>query len=109
MAIDIDLNIYSDSAETRHLGCIRLYFGKSLPTKWKGWDWVEQNGMAVDPPGALNDRNKKRGVSVQRETLLRWINEGYLSPDPFRNDSSGSFLDNFPENAAFRLSFLDWS
>jgi len=109
MAIDIDLVIYKDSAETKCLGCIHLYFGKSLASKWDGWDWVEKNGMRVDPPGVLDDKNVNRGKNIPRETLLDWIRQGYLSPDPWGKDTSGDFLKEFPKSATFRLSFLDWS
>ena len=110
MAVDIDLNIYKDSAETKHLGCVHLYFGQALRTTyWSGWDWVEQNGMKVDPPWTLDDKNNKRGKIIQRETLLKWIHEGCLSPDLWGKDTSGIFLNEYPKNAVFRLSFLDWS
>lgn len=109
MAVDIDLNIYKDAAETRHLCCIHLYFGKALPGSWGGWDWVEANGMTVDPPWTLDDKSAKRGKIISRETLLEWIHKGYLSPAPWGNDTSGDFLKSYPENATYRLSFLDWS
>lgn len=110
MAVDIDLNIYKDSAETKHLGSVHLYFGQALgATSWSGWHWVKENGMNVDPPWALDNKNNKRGKIIQRETLLNWIHEGCLSPDPLGKDTSGLFLNKYPKNAVFRLSFLDWS
>lgn len=107
MAVDIDLKIYKDAAESRLLACVHLYFGRAVPGN--GWKWVEANGMSVEPPNALDDRSAKRGKVVSSATLLEWIRKGYLSPDPWGNDTSGDFLNSYPENATFRLSFLDWS
>lgn len=109
MAVEIDLKVYRDATRQKDLGCVRLYFGKALPSQADGWHWVEQNGMKVNPPWALDNNSGLRWKVVARETLMKWVTDGFLSPDPWGNDSSGNFLNEYPKAAVFELSFLDWS
>lgn len=110
MAVEIDLHIYQDSSERKSYGSIQLYFGRVFrTTDFSKWGWVKENGMTIELPNVLDDSDTKRGKIVTRETLLRWIQEGFLSLDSHGRETSGSFLNFYPKNAVFRLSFLDWS
>lgn len=109
MAVDINLNIYKDAARTKHFDCIHLYFGKALSSQWEGWDWAEKNEMRVDLPWALDNKTGERGKVIPKETLVKWVQDGFLSPDPWREDTSGDFLSQYPRSAVLVLSFLDWS
>lgn len=106
MALDINLNMYK---RNRHLGCIHLYFGKALPTRWDGWHWAEQNGMKVDAPWVLDDKNAERGTVVSREQIIGWIEKGYLSKSPNGDDRSTDFIMSYPKSTVFKLWLLDWS
>lgn len=107
MAVDINLNMYNGS---RHLGCIHLYFGRALQaTSWSGWDWVEGNGMKVDGPWVLDDKNAEHGTAVSREQIIEWIENGYLSRSPRGDDTSSDFIRAYPKSTSFKLWFLDWS
>lgn len=110
MAVDIDLEVFSDASETKRIGLVYLYFGNALNTSsWAGWDWVRDNGMSVDPPNVLDNKNAKRGKIIPKETLMEWINNGYLTSALLTQTTSPDFLNAYPANAVFRLSFLDWS
>lgn len=109
MAVEISLNIYKDAARTKHFGCIQLYFGKALSSQSESWDWVEENEMRVDPPWALDNKTAERGKVIPKETLMKWVQDGFLSPDPCGKDTSGDFINQYPKSAVFVLSFLDWS
>lgn len=106
MSVDINLNIYKGN---RHLGCIHLYFGKALPTQWDGWHWAKQNGMKVDGPSVLDDKNAEHGIVVGREQIFEWIENGYLSKSPIGDDRSTDFIRSYPKSTVFKLWFLDWS
>lgn len=110
MAVDIDLEIYKNTSDTERKEVIHLYFGKALhSTSRAGCEWVKNNGMTIDPPWSLDDKNKKRGEIIPKKTLLEWVRQGYLSSDFWGNDTSGDFLEKYSDDAVFRLSFLDWS
>lgn len=106
MAVDINLNIYNGG---RHRDCIHLYFGKALSSQWEGWDWAEKNGMKVDAPWTLDDKNAEHGTVVSREQIIEWIENGYLSQSPRGDDMSTDFIRAYPKSTIFKLWFLDWS
>ena len=100
MAIDLNLNMYNGN---RHLCCIHLYFRKALSSQWDGWDWIEKNGMKVDPPLVRDNKETELGTIISREQIIEWIENGYLSRAPRGEDTSADFIKAYPKSTTFKL------
>lgn len=106
MAIDINLNIYAPGHNNVRL--MHLYFGQKLLGLGAKFRWIKSVGMSVDGPSAYEDDTALNGYNVAKEHLGAWIDDGYLSRFPEKNDSS-EFLNEYPNNSIFKLWFVDWS
>ena len=109
MATDINLHINSKNIGDLP-GRLNLYFGRSLNCNSNlGWSWVKEQGMEVEGPWAYEKEPDEVGKKISKERLAHWIANGWLSRDPFGKDTSTSFLDEYPDDAEFIISFIDWS